>query len=77
MKIFAKYTGATIGPEGNLQRWAAPHNKFVRVCSKIGSSPKSLVERLLDYKIYALTVLECVGSLADPDEATLKGGSRA
>ena len=55
----------------------APRDKFVRVCGKIGSSPKSLVERLVDYKIYALLVVRFIGSVADPDEPTLLGKSRA
>ena len=46
MKIakFAKYVGAMSGPEGYLHRWTASRNKCVRVCSKVGSSPRSFGE---------------------------------
>ena len=76
-KICQIYIGATIVPEGYLHRWTAPGNKFTRVCSEITSSPKLLVERMVDYKAYALPVLGFVGFLAAPDEATLKEESRA
>ena len=73
----AKYSGAMIGPERYLHRWTAPRNNFVRVPSRINDSPKSLVERVVDYKIYALPILGPVRSLLAPDEVTLKEESRA
>ena len=39
---------------------------------KINASPKSLVERLCDFKIYAMSVLCFVGSVCAPDQATFK-----
>ena len=74
MKIgrLAKHVGAMIGPEGCLHRWTAPPFEFVRVCSRVKDSPTSLVERLMDYKFYALPILGFVGSLAAPDEATFR-----
>ena len=74
---FAKHIGSKIGPEDHLHWWTAPRHKLVSVCSKIGSSPKSLVERQVDYKKYTLPVLGFVGSLAAPDETALKEESRA
>ena len=46
-------------------------------CSRITSSPKSLFERSVDYKVYALPVQGYIGSLAAPDQATLTEESRA
>ena len=54
--------GTMVGPEGYL-RSTAPRNNFCRTCSKIVGSPKSLVERWVDYKIFALPVLGYIGSL--------------
>ena len=39
---------------------------------KINASTKSLVERLCDFKIYAISVLSFIGSVCTPDNATLK-----
>ena len=39
---------------------------------KINASTKSLVERLCDFKIYAISVLSFSGSVCAPDNATLK-----
>ena len=38
---------------------------------KINASTKSLVERLCDFKIYAISVLGFIGSVCAPDKATL------
>ena len=42
---------------------------------KINTSTKSLVERLCDLKIYAISVLSFVRSVCAPDKATLKAES--
>ena len=39
---------------------------------KINDSTKSLVERLCDFKIYAISVLSFIGYVCAPDKATLK-----
>ena len=54
-----KHVGAMIGSDGYLDRWTAPRNKFVKVCAMINEFSKrnSLVDRLVDNKINALTVL--------------------
>ena len=44
---------------------------------KINASTKSLVERLCDFKIYAISVLSFIGSVCAPDKATLKAESHA
>ena len=44
---------------------------------KINASIKSLVERLCDLKIYALSVLGYIGSISAPDEAALKAEAHA
>ena len=44
---------------------------------KINVSTKSLVERLCDLKIHAISVLSFIGSVCAPDEATLKAENHA
>ena len=44
---------------------------------QIFASTKSLVERLSDFKIYAISVLCFVGSVCAPDKATLKAENHA
>ena len=79
MKIVkhAKYVGTLIGPEGHLHRWNAPRKKFTQRYKKINETSKSLVQRLVDFKIYALSVLGHVGFFSAPDEVTLKEESHA
>ena len=74
MKIvkYANYVGTMIGPEGYLHRWAAPRKQTIQRTKKINESTKSLVERWVDFKIYALSVLGYLGSISAPEEATLK-----
>ena len=59
MKIvkYAKYVGTMIGPEGYFHRRTAPRKKFTERTRKINGTSKSLVERLIDFKIHALSVL--------------------
>ena len=57
----AKYVGTLIGPEGHLHRWNAPRKKFTQRYKKINETSKCLFERLVDFKIYALSVLGYVG----------------
>ena len=73
----AKYVGTMIGPDGYLHRWAVPRTKFLKRVMKINASTKSLVERLCDFKIYTFSVLRFVGSVCDPDKATLKAENHA
>ena len=44
---------------------------------KINASTKSLVERLCDFKIYAISVLCFIGSVCAPDKAALKAENHA
>ena len=44
---------------------------------KINASAKSLVERLCDLKIYAISVLSFIGSFCAPDKATIKAENHA
>ena len=39
--------------------------------------PRGLVERLCDFRVYAISVLSSVGSVCAPDNATLKTENRA
>ena len=78
MAKHAKYVGTMIGPEGHVHRWTAPRKKlFTQRAKKINASTKSLVERLCDLKIYALSALGYNGSISAPDEATLKAEAHA
>ena len=53
----AKYIGTMIGPDGYLHRWTAPRKKIIQRVMKINASTKSLVERLCELKIHAISVL--------------------
>ena len=44
---------------------------------KMNASTKSLVERLCDFKIYAISALSFIGSVCAPDKATLKAENHA
>ena len=61
-----------IGPEGYLHRWTAPRKKFIQRTRKTNGTSKSLVERLVDFKIFELSVLGYLGFISAPDGATLK-----
>ena len=73
MKIvkFAKYVGTMIGAEGYFHRWTAPWEKFNQRTRKINGTSESLVERLVDFKVYALSVLGYLGSISALGRATL------
>ena len=49
-----------------------PSRKFIQRVLKINACTKSLVERLCDLKIFAISVLSFFGSVCAPDKATLK-----
>ena len=51
--------------------------KIVQRVLKINASTKSLVERLCEFKIYAISVLSFIGSLCAPDKSTLKTENHA
>ena len=74
---YAKYVGTMIGPDGYIHRWTAPRKRFIQRVLKINASTKSLVERLCDFKIYAISVLSFIGSVCAPDKATLKAETHA
>ena len=67
----AKYVGTMIAPHGHLHRWTAARKKFIQRVMTINGSTKSLVERLCDFKIYAISVLSFIWSVCAPDKATL------
>ena len=51
--------------------------KIIQRVLKINASSESLVERLCDFKIYAVSVLSYLGSICAPDEAALKAEAHA
>ena len=67
----ARYLGVEIGPGAEDHRWTKARNKFVGVCVGIRSSSQCQVQRLVSFKIFALFVLTFVGSVAEPDTATI------
>ena len=73
----AKYVGAMSGPNGHLHRWTAHRKKFIQRVMKVNASTKRLVERLCEFKIYAISVLSFIGSVCAPDKATLKAENHA
>ena len=71
---YAKYVGTMIGPEGYLHPWTAPREKFIQRTWKINGTSRSLVQHLVDFKIFALSVLGYLGTISAPDGASLKEG---
>ena len=67
----ARYLGVNLGPYVADYRWIKARNKFVGICARIRSSSQSLIERLVSFKIFELSVLEYVGSVAQPDKAII------
>ena len=51
--------------------------KIVQRVMKIKVSAKSLVERLCDLKIYAISVLSFIGTVRAPDKTTIKAENHA
>ena len=51
--------------------------KNIQRVMKINASTKSLVERLCDFKIYAISVPSFIGSVCTTDKATLKAENHA
>ena len=72
----AKYVGTMIDPDEHLRRWTA-HRKIIQRVLKINASTKSLVERFCDFKIYAISVLNFIGSVCAREKATLKAENHA
>ena len=66
----AKFVGTMIGPDGHRHRWSAPR-KFIQRVLIMNASTKSLVERLCDLKIYAISVLSFIGSVCAPEPKTM------
>ena len=66
-----------VGPDGHIHRWTGPRKKFIQRVLKINASTKSLVERLCDLKIFALSVVSFKGSISALDKATLKAEAHA
>ena len=69
-------TGTMIGPDGPIHRWAA-HRKLIQRELKMNASNKGFVERLCDFKIFAISVLSFIGSVCALNKATLKADTHA
>ena len=69
----AKYVGTMIGPDGHIRRWSAAPEKIIQRVLKINASTKSVVERLCDFKIYAISVLSFFGSRVRTQQGNPQG----
>ena len=67
----ARYLGVDFGPDVADHRWTKASIKFVGFCARIRSTSQRLVQRLVSFKIFVLSVLKCVGSVAEPDKAII------
>ena len=67
----ARYLGVDLGPDVADHRWTTARKKFVGFCARIRSSSQSLVRRLVSFKIFELSVLKYVGSVAEPVRAII------
>ena len=65
---FAEHVGTMLGPDGHIHRWTAHREKIIQRVLNINASTKSLVERLCDLKINAVSVLGYIGSISAPDK---------
>ena len=65
IKDHAKYLGVEIGSDAAESQMDQARNRFVCVCARIRTSSQSLVQRLVSFNIYALSVLSFIGSVAD------------
>ena len=64
IKDHAKYLGVVIGPGAAAHRWTKSRNTFIAVCARLHASAQNLVQRPVSFKVYALSVLSFVGSVA-------------
>ena len=60
-----------IGPDDAAHRWTEARHKFTADCARIRESSQRLVQRLVSFKVYALSVLSFVGSVAEPYKETI------
>ena len=67
----ARCLGVDLGPDVADYTWINARNKFVGICARIRSSSQSLIQSLVSFKIFELSVLEYVGSFAEPDKAII------
>ena len=74
---YATYLGVMIGPGGTAHRWTGPRNKCLTVYARSRSSSQSSVQKLVSFKIHALSVLTFVGSLAEPNKDTISAETTA
>ena len=73
----ARYLGVEIGPGAAGHRCTKARNNFVGKCARIRSSSQSLVQRFDSFKICALSVLSFIGSVTEPDAATIMAENHA
>ena len=64
----AKYLGVGISPVAPAHRWTKARNKFNAACAPIRASSQRLVQKLVPFKFYALSVLVFSGSSSELDK---------
>ena len=74
---YATYVSVMIGRGGTAHRWTGPRNKFLTVYARSRSSSQSSVQKLVSFKIHALSILTFVGSLAEQDKDTISAETTA
>ena len=67
----ARCLGVEMEPGAADHRWTKARNKSVGVCARIRSSSRCLVQRLVSFKSFALSVLIFIGSVAEPYKAAI------
>ena len=75
---FTKKLSAVIGPVVPDHLWNEALSQIMEcVCAGISASPQSLVQKLVAFKVYALSVLCYVGSIHAPDHENLRADTSA
>ena len=67
----AKYFVTMIGPEGFANWRTPPRNTLFQIASAIAEYPRSLTQKLVAFKMFSLSVLGYIGSLAAPRQGYL------
>ena len=73
----AKYLGIMTGPESAGVSWLAPTDKFLQRTQLIRAAGNGFCKSLVDYKVYAVSVLSHVSQYELPPKETLKTEAKA
>ena len=73
----AKYLGVLVGPESACLSWKAPTAKYLERVKLIRAAGNGLCQSIVDYKMYAVSVLSHVAQFEFAPKETLKTETRA